>query len=270
MQGTPFKEILYEVRDGIAVITLNRPDKLNSFTARMHEEMRAALAEVEKSFEGSEPIRVLVITGAGRGFCAGQDLSERKRASGEPPPDLGRSLRANYNPLITKLAQLPVPVIAAVNGIAAGSGANLALACDIVIAAKSAVFLQPFCQIGLIPDAGGTWSLPHAVGMARAKGLTFLAERLSAEQAAQWGLIWQAVDDEALMPTVRELAERLAIMPTRSFALQKQAYLASSKNSLSEQLELEAELQANAAKTDDYREGVASFFEKRKAVFKGR
>jgi 2-(1,2-epoxy-1,2-dihydrophenyl)acetyl-CoA isomerase len=254
----------------VAVVTLNRPEKLNSFTAGMHEELRQALERVERAVEGPEALRALVLTGAGRAFCAGQDLSERKRAANDPPPDLGASLRKNYNPLVQRISVLPVPVIAAVNGVAAGSGANLALACDIVIAARSAVFIQSFSRVGLIPDAGGTWILPRLVGMARAKGLSFLGERLAAETAAQWGLIWQVVDDAELMDTALTLARQLAQQPTRSFVLQKRAFAASVSNSLPVQLELEAQLQAIAGGTEDYREGVASFFEKRDPVFGGR
>jgi 2-(1,2-epoxy-1,2-dihydrophenyl)acetyl-CoA isomerase len=255
---------------GVAVVTLNRPEKLNSFTAGMHEELRQALDRIERAVEGPEALRALVLTGAGRAFCAGQDLSERKRAANEPPPDLGASLRKNYNPLVQRISVLPVPVIAAVNGVAAGSGANLALACDIVIAARSAVFVQSFCRVGLIPDAGGTWILPRLVGMARAKGLSFLGERLAAETAVQWGLIWQVVDDAELMNTAQALARQLVQQPTRSFGLQKRAFVASLSNNLAEQLELEAQCQALAAETDDYREGVTGFFEKREPHFVGR
>jgi len=254
---------------GVAVVTLNRPDKLNSFTAAMHEELRQAFDRIERAVGGAEPLRALVLTGAGRGFCAGQDLSERRRAVHEPPPDLGASLRKNYNPLVQRIAELPIPVIAAVNGVAAGSGANLALACDIVIAARAAVFVQSFSRVGLIPDTGGTWILPRLIGMARAKGLSFLGERLAAETAAQWGLIWQVVDDAKLMDTALTLAQQLAKQPTRSFALQKRAFLASLSNDFAAQLELEAQFQALAAETDDYREGVSGFFEKREPNFVG-
>lgn len=259
-----------DIDAGVAVVTLNRPQKLNCFSAAMHAQLRTGLDRVERAIEGPEAVRALVFTGAGRAFCAGQDLSERRRGEHDPPPDLGESLRRNYNPLVQAVSALPVPVIAAVNGVAAGSGANLALACDIVIAARSAVFIQPFCRLGLIPDAGGTWMLPRLVGMARAKGLIFLGERLSAEQAAQWGLIWQVVDDTELMPSVLALARELAGQPTRGFALQKQALAASLSNCLADQLELEAQLQTRAGRTDDYREAVAGFFEKRNPVFSGR
>lgn len=259
-----------EMSAGVAVVTLNRPEKLNSFTAAMHEELRQAFDRIERAVEGPQALRALVLTGAGRAFCAGQDLSERKRAGNEPAPDLGASLRMNYNPLVQRISALPLPVIAAVNGVAAGSGANLALACDIVIAARSAVFVQSFSRVGLIPDAGGTWILPRLIGMARAKGLAFLGERLAAETAAQWGLIWRVVDDVELMDTALKLAQQLAQQPTRSFAMQKRAFLASLSNDLAGQLELEAQLQTLAAETDDYREGITGFLEKREPKFVGR
>lgn len=255
---------------GAALLTLRRPEKLNSFTVRMHQELRAAFDAIEQAVDGPQRLRALVITGAGRAFCAGQDLAERRRAPGAPPPDLGQSLRQNYNPLIGRIAALPLPVIAAVNGVAAGSGANLALACDLVIAARSASFIQPFARVGLIPDAGGTWALPRLVGMARAKGLALLGERLGAEQALQWGLIWQVVEDAELIPSALALARRLAGQATCSFALQKRAFAESLANDLAAQLELEAQLQAEAAATADYREGVASFLERREPVFGGR
>jgi 2-(1,2-epoxy-1,2-dihydrophenyl)acetyl-CoA isomerase len=265
-----FETIRLAISDGVAELTLHRPEKLNAFNAAMHEELRAAFDAIEGAAQASEPLRALTLTGAGRAFCVGQDLAERRRGPGEPPPDLGRSLRENYNPLIARIAALPLPVIAAVNGVAAGSGASLALACDLVLAARSASFLLPFARVGLVPDASATWALPRLVGMARAKGLAFLGERLGAEQAQQWGLIWQVEDDNALMPAARALARRLASQATRSFALQKRAFAASLQNDLAAQLELEASLQAEAAATDDYREGVASFLEKREPVFRGR
>jgi len=265
-----YQTLTLETDAALAVLTLRRPAKLNSFTQQMHEELRGALDEVERTLDTAQPLRALVITGAGRAFCAGQDLSERRREPGQPPADLGQTLRRNYNPLIARLGALPLPVIAAVNGVAAGSGANLALACDLVLAARSASFLQSFSRVGLIPDAGGTWSLPRGVGMARAKGLTFLGEPLSAEQALQWGLIWQVVEDAQLMPSALALARRLAAQATRSFALQKRAFAASLQNTLTAQLELEAQLQSEAGATEDYREGVAGFLEHREAVFRGR
>jgi len=265
-----YETLTLELDAAVAVLTLRRPAKLNSFTEQMHEELRAAFDAIEAALQAPQALRALVITGAGRAFCAGQDLSERRRDPQQPPPDLGQSLRVNFNPLVARLAALPIPVIAAVNGVAAGSGANLALACDLVLAARSATFLQSFSRVGLIPDAGGTWSLPRHIGMARAKGLTFLGEPLSAEQALQWGLIWQVVEDAQLMPAALGLARRLAGGATRSFALQKRAYASSLQNALTAQLELEAQLQAEAAATVDYREGVAGFLERREPVFGGR
>ncbi|HEY2678831.1 MAG TPA: enoyl-CoA hydratase-related protein, partial [Steroidobacteraceae bacterium] len=186
-----FETILFEIEGAIARLTLNRPDKLNSFNVQMHAEIKRALAQLSAS-----DARVMVLTGAGRGFCAGQDLADR--ASGSAAFDAGESLDKNYNPLVLALQNLPMPVIAAVNGVAAGAGANIALACDIVIAARSASFIQAFCKLGLVPDCGGTWSLPRLVGDARALGLTLLGDKLPAEQAAAWGMIWQCVEDSAL------------------------------------------------------------------------
>jgi len=265
-----YQTLALDIEGAVAVLTLQRPAKLNSFTGQMHEELRSAFGQIEEAIAAPQALRALVITGAGRAFCAGQDLSERRRGAGEPPPDVGLSLRANYNPLVTRIASLPVPVIAAVNGVAAGSGANLALACDLVVAARSATFIQSFSRVGLIPDAGGTWILPRLIGMARAKAMTLLGEPVGAEQAWQWGLIWQVVDDAQLMPTAMALAHRLAGQATRGFALQKQAFAASLQNSLAAQLELEAQLQVQASGTDDFREGVASFLERREPAFRGR
>lgn len=262
---TEYDNLLFEIEDQIAWLTLNRPDKRNSFTRKMHEELRAALSGVEHAIDRDRGVRVLVVTGRGKGFSAGQDLSERQRQrDDEPPPDLTHSLRENYNPLIMRLTDLPIPVIAAVNGVAAGAGANLAFACDLVVAARSASFIQPFCNIGLIPDGGGTWMLPRLVGMARAKGLTFLGERISAEQAEQWGLIWRTVEDAELLPVVKEMARQLASRPWRGFELQKRAYSKTLEHGLSEQLDYESELQGIAGRTDAYREAIARFFEKRK------
>ncbi len=260
-----------EVSDHVATLTLDRPEKRNSLNREMHEALRAALAEVEDGIDGALEIRALVLTGSGRAFCAGQDLSERRaQIESGTRPDLARSLRDNYNPLVLRLARLPVAVIAALNGDAVGAGASLALTADIVIAARSASFVLPFGRIGLIPDAGGTWILPRLIGTARAKGLTFLGGKLSAERAADWGLVWQVVDDAALAATVSDIAQEIANLPARALALQKQAYFASASNGLGDQLELEAELQGLAGASDDYREAVASFFEKRKPVFRGR
>ncbi|MGB1355755.1 MAG: 2-(1,2-epoxy-1,2-dihydrophenyl)acetyl-CoA isomerase PaaG [Candidatus Puniceispirillaceae bacterium] len=253
------------IADGpFRTITLNRPDKLNAFTEEMHLAFRAAL----ESARDDDACRAVLLTGAGRGFCAGQDLGDRDPAKGEVP-DLGETLRNFFNPNIRLIRDMPKPVIAAVNGAAAGAGANIALACDIVLAARSAKFLQAFSRIGLIPDAGGSWSLTRLVGPARARALAMLAEPLPAETAAEWGLIWKAVDDDLLMTEARDMATKLADGPTTGLALTKQAIRAATANTLDQQLDLEAELQARAGATDDYREGVTAFLEKRPARFTG-
>jgi 2-(1,2-epoxy-1,2-dihydrophenyl)acetyl-CoA isomerase len=252
--------------NGIARITLARPDRLNSFTTEMHAELREALARVRDD----SGMRVLLLTGEGRGFCAGQDLSDRAVAPGAAPVDLGQSIEENYKPLVLALRNLPLPVVCAVNGVAAGAGANIALACDIVIAARSVSFIQAFCKIGLIPDSGGTWFLPRLVGDARAMGLALLGDKLTAEQAAAWGLIWQCVDDDALMPTVDRLLEQLAAAPTRGLAAIKRTLHASAEHSLAAQLDLERDVQRELGRSDDYREGVAAFLAKRPARFTGR
>lgn len=261
-----FEHILFTIEQGVATLTLNRPEQLNSFNAQMHKEVREALKQVRQNAE----VRCLLITGAGRGFCAGQDLGDRNVAPGAAAPDLGESIEKNYNPLIRALRDLPMPVICAVNGVAAGAGANIALACDITLAAKSASFIQAFCKIGLVPDSGGTWTLPRAVGMARAKALALLGDRLSAEQAEQWGMIWRCVDDAALQDEALKLARQLATQPTYGLALIKRALNASASNSFDEQLDLERDLQRLAGRSEDYREGVAAFMAKRTPEFKGR
>lgn len=261
-----YETILFDIADGVATITLNRPDKLNSFTVQMHEELADALKRVGKD----ESARCLLLTGAGRGFCAGQDLSDRAVAPGGEAPDLGESLEKRYNPLVRTITGLEMPVICAVNGVAAGAGANLAFACDIVFAAKSASFIQAFCKIGLVPDSGGTWILPRLVGPARAMALAMTGEKVSAEQAAAWGLIWKAVDDEALMSEAGGLARHLATQPTKGLALIKRAMRASWTNTLDQQLDLERDLQTIAGRTADYREGVAAFMEKRQPNFQGK
>ena len=261
-----FTTIQYEVTAGVAILTLNRPEKLNSFTKAMHLEVRAALASLQQD----KTIRVLVLTGAGRGFCAGQDLSDRAVAPGAKGVDLGDSVEQFYAPLVLTLRSLPMPVICAVNGVAAGAGANLALACDIVIAAQSASFVEAFCRLGLIPDTGGTWHLPRLIGMARATGLAMLGEKLSAEKAEQWGLIWRCVPDADLMTEALAMATHFATAPTKGLAFTKQALQASGLNTLEQQLALEAGMMRELGYTEDYREGVAAFMEKRTPAFKGK
>jgi len=260
-----YQHIEFEVEQGVAVLRLNRPDALNSFTVAMHLEVREALTAAA----GDRNVRCVLLTGNGRGFCAGQDLNDRAVSPGEDLPDLGHSVETYYSPLIRLLSTMEKPVVCAVNGVAAGAGANIALACDIVIAARSASFIESFCKLGLIPDSGGTWILPRLVGMARAKGLAMLGPKVKAEQAEAWGMIWQCVDDEALMPTALELARHLATQPTRGFALTKQAFAASATNSLDAQLELERDLMRAAGKTHDYREGVQAFLGKREPHYRG-
>lgn len=259
--------ILVSVQDGVATLTLNRPDKLNSFTAAMLEQFRTELKTIAAPSSG---VRCLLITGAGRGFCAGQDLSDRAVAPGDGPLDLGESLEKRYNPLLRALKALEIPVICAVNGVAAGAGANLALACDIVIAARSASFIQAFCKIGLIPDSGGTWTLPRLVGSARAAGLALLGDKLSAEQAEAWGMIWKMVDDAALAEEAQALARHLAAQPTKGLSYIKRALAAAETNSFDQQLDLERDLQRLAGRTEDYREGVAAFLGRRAPNFQGR
>jgi 2-(1,2-epoxy-1,2-dihydrophenyl)acetyl-CoA isomerase len=261
-----YQTIAFETADGIARLTLNRPDRLNSFNTVMHSEVRDALAAVERD----DSARVLVVTGAGRGFCAGQDLGDRVVAPGGGPPDLGTSIENWYKPLILTLRRLPLPVIAAVNGVAAGAGANIALACDLVLAAHSATFLQSFSRIGLVPDSGGTWILPRLVGPARALGLALLGEKLPAEQAAQWGLIWRCVADDELTAEVDTLARQLAAAPTRGLARTKQAMLEGSSRTLEQQLDVERDYQQELGHSADYAEGVAAFMEKRAPRFNGR
>jgi 2-(1,2-epoxy-1,2-dihydrophenyl)acetyl-CoA isomerase len=260
-----YETILFGVDGGIARLTLNRPDKLNSFNVRMHEEVRHAL----QSLSGSGA-RVLVLTGAGRGFCAGQDLADRAVAPGARGVDLGDSIEQCYNPLVLALQRLPLPVIAAVNGVAAGAGANIALACDLVIAARSASFVQAFSRLGLLPDSGGTWILPRLVGNARALGLTLLGEKLTAEQAAAWGMIWQCVGDAELAATVDALAKQLAVAPTRGLAATKSAIRDGWRHTLEEQLDLERDRQRELGRSLDYAEGVAAFAEKRAPSFQGQ
>ncbi len=258
--------ILVSQEAGVLAVTLNRPEKLNAFNPEMHQELRRAL---ERAADEAE-VRAVLLTGAGRAFCAGQDLAERDVSPGAAPIDLSASIGSYYNPLVRRLRALPKPIVCAVNGVAAGAGANLALACDLVLAARSASFVQSFSKIGLVPDSGGTFYLPRLVGSARAMGLALLGEKLSAEDAERWGLIWKVVDDENLLPAATTLARTLAGGPTKGYGLLKKALYASPGNSLDAQLDLERDLQREAGFSEDYREGVTAFKEKRQPKFKGR
>jgi 2-(1,2-epoxy-1,2-dihydrophenyl)acetyl-CoA isomerase len=254
--------IFVETRPGYRVITLNRPDRLNALTVEMADALSAAIEDAA----ADESCRALMLTGAGRGFCAGQDLNA---IVGADPDDI-EELLDRYHPLIERIQELPLPVVAAVNGVAAGAGANLALACDIVLAARSATFVQAFARIGLIPDCGGTWLLPRLVGLARARALMMLAEPLPAAAAAEWGMIWQAVDDDRLMAEAHALTARLAAGPTVALGLIKQALGEDADESLAGQLDFERDLQIEAAETPDHAEGVRAFLDKRAPVFTGR
>jgi 2-(1,2-epoxy-1,2-dihydrophenyl)acetyl-CoA isomerase len=256
--------VLVSTEAGVMTLTLNRPDKLNAFVAEMHGLLREAMSKAESDAS----IRALLLTGAGRGFCAGQDLSERDM--NDPQLDLGGGLDRNYNPFIRRMRALPKPVICAVNGIAAGAGANFALACDIVLAARSASFLQAFAKIALVPDCGGTYWLPRLAGSARAMGMAMLAERVSAEDAERWGLIWKCVDDDKLMDEAGKLAQTLASGPTHTYGMIKKAIYASATNTIDAQLDLERDFQRDVGKHQDCREGVAAFLGKRKPNFTGK
>ena len=265
-QASSQSVLLESLDSGVLSLTLNRPERMNAFNAALQEALRRAFQRAATDDE----CRVVLVTGAGKGFCAGADLTDRAIKPGEQRPDLGESLDKRYNPLIRAMRSLPKPIVCAVNGAAAGAGANFALACDVVVAAKSARFLQAFARIGLVPDAGGTWILPRLIGDARARALMMLADPIDAEQAAAWGLIYRAVDDDQLMGVAQEIAERFAAGPTRAYGLMKRAFLASSVNSLDAQLDLERDLQREAGKGDDFLEGVKAFLEKRPPNFRGR
>jgi len=258
-----FNTIVFDIKEGVATLKLNRPKALNSFTREMHKEVREAMQQVKDD----DNIRCLVLTGEGRGFCAGQDLGDRAVSNDEGRPDLGESVKKNYNPLIRSIMNLPKPVICAVNGVAAGAGSSIALACDIVLAARSASFIQAFCKIGLVPDSGGTFNLPRAVGLARAKGLALLGDRLPAETAEQWGLIWKCVDDDQLQDEASKLAQHFAVQPTAALGEIKKLLHVSASNTLDEQLALEEVAMKTFGQSDNYREGVAAFMEKRPPRF---
>ena len=257
------ESILYGLEDGVATITLNRPDRLNSFNPDMHLALRAALERAAKE------ARAVLLTGAGRGFCAGQDLSDRSVAADEAPPDIGASIDLYYKPLILQIKRLPMPVVCAVNGVAAGAGVSVALACDMVFAAKSASFIQAFSKIGLIPDSGGTWFLPRLIGDARAMALALTGDKLPAETAAEWGLIWKCVADEDLLAQAAAVAKQFAAGPTRAYARIKESIQAAATNTLETQLGIERDFMAELGRSKDYREGVAAFMAKRAPNFTG-
>ncbi|MBP7503583.1 MAG: 2-(1,2-epoxy-1,2-dihydrophenyl)acetyl-CoA isomerase [Aquabacterium sp.] len=263
-----YRNILYSTEGGIARLTLSRPDKLNSFTGEMHAELRDALDSIQA--DGS--VRVLVLSGAGRAFCAGQDLADPEMSALPDGrlADIGNVVENNYKPLILRLQNLRVPTIAAVNGIAAGAGASVALACDLVVATKSASFLQAFSKVGLIPDTGGTWFLPQRVGMARAIGLAMLADKLPAEKAADWGLIWAAYEDAEFSAKVDAMAAQLAAMPTKALVRTRQAMHAAASHTLEQQLSFEGGFMRELGWSPDYAEGVAAFMEKRAPKFTGQ
>jgi len=261
-----YQTILLEKDNGVAKITLNRPDKLNSFNVQMHEELQSALDDIATDSES----RCVLLTGAGRGFCAGQDLGDRAVSSDQAAPDLGMSVEKFYNPLIRRLTNLKMPVICALNGVAAGAGASVVMACDIVIAASSASFILSFAKVGLVPDSGSSWHFARAIGLPRAKAMAMLGTKIKAEQAEQWGLIYQVVDNEELDATSSEMASHLAKQPTEALANIKELVHTAFDYSLNEQLERERKAMQHLGRSHDYREGVASFMEKREPQFKGK
>ena len=261
-----YQTIIVDKANSVANLTLNRPDRLNSFNVQMHEELQTALDDIATDGE----TRCLMITGAGRGFCAGQDLNDRAVTADGHAPDLGMSVEKFYNPLIRRIINLKMPVICALNGVAAGAGASLVMACDIVIAARSASFILSFAKVGLVPDSGSSWHFTRALGLPRAKALAMLGNKLKAEQAEQWGLIYQVVDDENLIKDAQELSDYLATQPTEALANIKELVHTSFDYSLNEQLERERKSMQHLGRSYDYKEGVAAFIEKREAKFKGR
>lgn len=266
MSETEYQHIQLTIDEGLAILTWNRPDRLNSFNTAMHAEVKDAFKRIKKDAS----LRCLLITGNGRGFCAGQDLSDRSVAVSEQMPDLAESVEKNYNPLIRNITKLEMPVLCAVNGVAAGAGANIALACDIVFAARSASFIQSFNKLGLVPDSGGTWHLPRLVGQARALSLCLLGEKVKADDAQAMGMIYKVLDDDTLLAEVTAVGKQLAKAPTKGLALIKRAIRVSSNNTLDEQLDLERDLQGVAGRTDDYREGVDAFMNKREPNYQGK
>ncbi|MEO1251072.1 MAG: 2-(1,2-epoxy-1,2-dihydrophenyl)acetyl-CoA isomerase PaaG [Pseudomonadota bacterium] len=261
-----FETIELTIASGAARLTLKRPDRLNSFNIQMHEEVAKALTQIGND----DTVRTLLLTGAGRGFCAGQDLSDRAVAPGDDAVDLGESVEKRYNPLIRRLTSLPMPVVCAVNGVAAGAGASIAFACDIVLAARSAKFVMSFANIGLVPDSGGSWAMPRLVGQARALGMALTGEPVAAQTAADWGLIWKCVDDDALGETADAMIAKFAAAPTRGLAETKRLIRTAFTRPLDAQLDLERDKMRELGRSDDYREGVDAFMNKRKPTFTGR
>ena len=261
MAKTEFAEVIYEANQGIATITLNRPEKINSLTNQMHADLRSAFDLVDQD----PNIRVILITGAGRGFCAGQDLADPETSL----EDLSETLEKNYNVLVRRMAKMKQPIIAAVNGVAAGAGANLALGADLTIMGKQAVMTQAFVRIGLLPDAGGTWFLPRRVGLQKALGLAMTGDKITGEEAERMGLIWKAVEDITLMAEAQKLAMHLAALPAKALAEMKQAIHAAFTNTLDQKLDLERDAQTRLGKTKDFKEGISAFLEKRPAQFTG-